>query len=482
MAGRFTIEAIFNGVDRLTGPVRRMGRGISKFSKSAVRNLKAIDKQVTNIGKGFLSLGKKALVGFALVGGAIAFVMNEFSKVENAEAAFQPLLGSIEKARVLVDKLNKTAATTPFRFEPLAQSAKILIAMGAAGEENVIPMLRMLGDLAGGSAENLQRMAINFAEISANGQAMTRDLRQFTTAGVPLIRELSKILGVTTAQIQDMASKGKISFELIQQALKNMTGEGGKFFKGMEIASKTFSGRLSTMRDRISLVAVAIGKELAPEMKGLVEEVIAVTGEALEWVKANKELIGQKFKEMVQGVRAFFIFLVNNGPILLSIAKWTLIFVGSLKALTLAMGTVTLSTQLATGAMKAFRFVALLNPMTLAAVALGVAVGLILLKWNEIHEAMLRVFGLSKQQDEEKAALTRAQGVNPSDNILANLSDEERDRLSDQDRAIFGLPPKSESVSSATVTIRDESNRAEITQSSTSGAGAGISLIHSGDF
>ena len=99
-----------------------------------------------------------------------------------------------------------------------------------------------------------------------------------------------------------------------------------------------------------------------------------------------------------------------------------------------------------------------------------------------VKELIAFIDRLNSSEDQNKATIIRSQAVNPSDNILANLTDEERDRMSDQDRAIFGLPPKSEASAMAEVTIRDETGRAEITQSSSSGSGAGISLASSGDF
>src|SRR5581483_8755266 len=63
---------------------------------------------------------------------------------------------------------------------------------------------------------------------------------------------------VTAADIADMASKGQISFDMVQQALQSMTGEGGKFFNLMDKQSVTFSGRMSNISDQLTRVALNI--------------------------------------------------------------------------------------------------------------------------------------------------------------------------------------------------------------------------------
>ena len=39
------------------------------------------------------------------------------------------------------------------------------------------------------------------------------------------------------------------------------------FFKGMEIASKTLTGKLATLKDNISLTAASLGMQLLPTIK-----------------------------------------------------------------------------------------------------------------------------------------------------------------------------------------------------------------------
>ena len=44
MAGRFSVEAVFKAVDRVTAPVTKMQNKIGKFTRSVERNLRKVNK------------------------------------------------------------------------------------------------------------------------------------------------------------------------------------------------------------------------------------------------------------------------------------------------------------------------------------------------------------------------------------------------------------------------------------------------------
>ena len=78
------------------------------------------------------------------------------------------------------------------------------------GAENVIDTLKDLGNVAAGLSVPMQRIAINYGQVLALGRLQAREVRDFAMAGVPLIGELSKNLGKTTEEIQNMVSiRGK---------------------------------------------------------------------------------------------------------------------------------------------------------------------------------------------------------------------------------------------------------------------------------
>jgi len=70
--------------------------------------------------------------------------------------------------------------------------------------------------------------------------------------------ELSKNLGKTTTEIQDMISKGLITFPIVEEAFKTMTSEGGRFADLMDKQSQTYQGMVSNLHDSFTSIKESI--------------------------------------------------------------------------------------------------------------------------------------------------------------------------------------------------------------------------------
>lgn len=191
------------------------------------------------------------------------------ANMEQQQVALTTMLGSAEKAKSLLSDIQAFAASTPFQFTELVDASKKMLAMGFASEE-VIDKLRMIGDVSAGLGQPLGDMAFLFSQIKAQGRAMTQDLNQFASRGVPVYAELAKIFGVNEAQVKKFAEQGKIGFREIEQVFKNLTSEGGKFAGLMDAQSQTLAGKWSNFNDQLDRMAVSLGKELAPAAGDLI--------------------------------------------------------------------------------------------------------------------------------------------------------------------------------------------------------------------
>jgi len=273
-----------------------MGRSISKFVRQS-------NKKIARLGRNFKKLGSImgkavksgvaiAAAGVVGLGAAVFGLVKQFSKLEDAEAAFTPLLGGAEKAKKLVEELNKTAATTPFQFQNLAGAASQLLPVMNGNIEKTVKTLRMLGDTAGGNAQKLETITRGFTKAMLKGKVDMESLNMIAEAGVPIFGDLAKVMGTKVgAKFFKDISAGKVSTDQLTQAFENMTKKGGIFFGGMEIASKTTTGVISTMTDNISLAAASLGKLLAPTVKKYAGDVTKLAQKIKSWVQQNEELI-----------------------------------------------------------------------------------------------------------------------------------------------------------------------------------------------
>lgn len=352
------------------------------------RSVHSLDKTMTGISRkmlGGLKTGfKVAAAGAGILGGAIALVAREYSKIEDAEAAFTPLLKSAGRAKEMVDKLNQTAATTPFQFVQLADATKQLLPNMGGDIDETIKRIRMLGDTAGGNAFKMQSIVRGYNKALLKGKTDMESLNMIAEAGVPIFNELEKTLGLKGQKMFKAISAGKVSTEDLTAALKRMTSEGGIFFRGMEIASGTLSGKLSTLKDNISLAAGELGSTMSPILKALVDTLIKVAQKAKEWIAANKGLIRSKIVEYVKKIPYYLEKIKYWVPKIAKLVGVFLAITGAVKALTIATNAFILAKGIMTGVSSVValgKSISSLTPIiggvTTAASALGAAAGVV---------------------------------------------------------------------------------------------------------
>jgi tape measure domain-containing protein len=230
--------------------------------KDAAGKTKVLDGNVGKL-KNSLSGLKSAVAGIAIGGAIVGFGKQVIESLKNYEyfsASLRTLMyGDVQMARSLEGQLVSLAATTPFSLREVQDGSKQLLAYGfEAG--NVTSTMRMLGDVAAGVGSGLNDVAYLYGTLRTQGIAYTRDINQFTNRGIPILKELAKVLGVTENKVKGLVEEGKVGFKEVEKAFKNMTSAGGQFFNLMEAQSKTVGGRLSNFGDTWEQLRVNIGK------------------------------------------------------------------------------------------------------------------------------------------------------------------------------------------------------------------------------
>lgn len=233
----------------------------------------------------FASLGKKAADGLTVAIGnfetkiaqaavqAVQQVVStglEFNRqMENYQLAFENLLGSAEAANAALDAIKADAASTPFDVAGLVSANRLLISTGQSAEEarQVINALGNAVSASGGGNAELERMAANLQQIANVGEASAVDIRQFAYAGIDIYGLLADYTGMAKDEVQDLT----ISYDLLVDALKAASAEGGRYAGAMEAYSQTLQGRMDTLADNATQLAGAITETLFDAQKDFVE-------------------------------------------------------------------------------------------------------------------------------------------------------------------------------------------------------------------
>jgi tape measure domain protein len=338
------------------------------------KDIEAIKKQFESLTEKTKEEGKKqAEVWQNLVKGATAYftlqgasafikqVVAVRSQFQQLEISFGTMLKSKEKANELMSQMADLAAKTPFGLEEVSEGAKRLLAFQVPAEE-VTETLRRMGDVAAGLGVPMGQLIHVYGQVKAQGKLMTNDLYQFMNAGIPIIAELSKVVGKSETEIKDMVSAGKIGFPEVQAVIKNMTNEGGLFFNLMAEQSKSLGGQISNLGDSFDQMLNDIGKASEGYISGAIQGVT--------FLVENYKTLGKVIAGLIVTYGAYRTAVLVN----IALTKgWAV----AAKEDAIAKGIQTVATNAATVATKALNAAMKANPYVLVATAvvgLGAAI------------------------------------------------------------------------------------------------------------
>jgi tape measure domain-containing protein len=205
--------------------------------------------------------GTMAVVAAGLAAAGIASVKLA-ADLEQSRVAFTTLLGSAEKADAFLKDLAKFAASTPFEFVGLQDSARRLLAFGFAAQD-IIPLMNSIGSAVaglGGGKEQIDRVTLALGQMQAKGKVSAEELNQLAELGIPAWKMISDAIGISIPEAMKRAEKGAIDSNTAINALIN--GMNEKFPGMLEKQSKTINGVFSNLIDGATRTATLIGERL----------------------------------------------------------------------------------------------------------------------------------------------------------------------------------------------------------------------------
>jgi tape measure domain-containing protein len=144
-----------------------------------------------------------------------------------------------------------------------------MLSFGLASDK-VLTYQRQLGDIAGGNAERFRALSLAFSQASSAGKLQGQDLMQMINAGFNPLEAIAKRTGKTVGYWKEQMSKGKVTIDMVTQAMEDATSQGGRYYNMMQKMSKTAGGQLSTLQDNWNMTLANFGKEILPlAIKGM---------------------------------------------------------------------------------------------------------------------------------------------------------------------------------------------------------------------
>jgi len=322
-------------VDEAVNSVNRLNAAMLASSKVSSTFLQT---------SGAMALGTMLSRGVEIAGRAaldqVKSVISAGLDASKLRAEFATLTGDKSMGEALFGDLNKYIGDSIFGTE-LFGGAKTLMGFGVEAKE-VIPILKQLGDVAMGDKEKMQGLVYAFGQVTANGKLMGQEVLQMINAGFNPLQEISRTTGKSVAVLRDEMSKGAISSQMVADAFKSATSQGGLFFGMLDKIGETPFGKLQAMQGNIDMAKQQLGEALLPALSDFmdaskpliealpamfkslqptIEDTIKSFSTLAEWIGENGEHLGKLVKTVKLAIQTYILYrgvtyaatLVNAG-------------------------------------------------------------------------------------------------------------------------------------------------------------------------
>ena len=275
-------KALSKSTDRLKGRLQRSNTALRNKGRAAQSAAGGVRTLTGTLGP--------LLKALALIA-ATRFVFIQSAELETQRKSLEVLTGSLTKTNSIIQELQAFGSVTPFTSSELIEQTKRLKAFGFQTDE-LVDTTKRLANVAGATGADLEGIATAFGQIRAKGKLQQEENLQLLERGVDITTELKNITGLQGEAFEKAQRQGKIGADLVNQALINLTNEGGAFFGGATAQATTLNGKLSTLVDSVQNLARTLGEVLGPAFKTILD-IATKTVQAIDNVFKRFQNIGE---------------------------------------------------------------------------------------------------------------------------------------------------------------------------------------------
>lgn len=288
-------------------------------------------------------------------------------QAEKTAKSFDVLVGSESKASSMLAEINDYADNTLWSRMDMSSAAQSLLAYSIPAEK-VVKDLKMLGDISLGDKNKMATLSSVFGQISTAGKLLTQDYKQLLNVGFNPLVDISQMTGKSMAQLQDEMSKGKISFDMFEQAVVHATSQGGKYYDMINSLAGTTSGKFEQVKGAFTASLLEIYNLIQPLVTSVLSglnSVLTVVKTVIPYISAISPIIGA----ITAAVAAYNVVqLISNGI---------------LKGLTITEGIHFMWLMLVEKAQMMLNAVMAANPIGLVVAAVSALVAGLVIAWKK---------------------------------------------------------------------------------------------------
>jgi len=207
---------------------------------------------------GVTALAGLGAAGAAGMGALVISSSKAAADIEDLSIQFEVLTGSAKTAADLLKTFREEEKKSALSTEDYARAAKMMLGFGVTLED-VVPTLRMVGDLSMGNSERFAGLAKAFSDTTAAGRLMGQEVLQFINAGFNPLQQISQDTGRSMRDLKKDMENGEISIGMVKDAFKSATSEGGRFYQAIEKGSAGTNAKINQTKAAVTQLQVAFG-------------------------------------------------------------------------------------------------------------------------------------------------------------------------------------------------------------------------------
>lgn len=211
-------------------------------------------------------------------------------EMQMLESNFETLLGSRSKSDKMLADIKKYAIESPLSLSGVSKAAQLLLGFNVEAEKT-IPILKQIGDISMGNEQRFQSLTLAFAQMSSLGKLMGQDLNQMINAGFNPLQEIARKTGKSISDLRAEMEKGAVSSEMVADAFRTATEEGGKFHGMTQKQAEGIKGLQAQLVGSIEEMFNELGKR----SEGFVSNVYKSTNTLVQ----NYEKVGRVLASLV---------------------------------------------------------------------------------------------------------------------------------------------------------------------------------------
>ena len=229
------------------------------------------------------------------------------SEAEQTRIAFEVMTGSVGQTQMLMEQFKALDVESPINASEFAAAAKTLMQFGMSA--NAIPgLLKSMSAISLGNTQQFQSLSLAFGQVAANGRLMGGEVLQMINAGFNPLQEISRTTGIAMVDLKKQMEAGGISADMVANAFKTATEEGGRFAGMNERLANSIAGQYSKIEGDIKALAVEVGTELIPLLSKASEGLRQLFqtesgGEGPGVIGFNIGLISDAYTSMIGGLQ-----------------------------------------------------------------------------------------------------------------------------------------------------------------------------------